>query len=175
MPAIRRAVAACLITLALSVPALAEGPVDPGMGPARAVYADYFVDGVIDEEHSAAALLTALEQKQGDAQYADFAGAVESALEHHVLGVRSTGPDDRGDGLAGAVKDNTPPPGSRQSFERESQAATPLLPAPGPADQRGRPPWPFLALSAAAAALVITGAGSGAYRRLRRRGEPPAG
>lgn len=168
MPRPARTVAACLVALALGAPAAAAAPADP-----TAVYADYFRDGVIDGDHAPRDLIAAAREKNGDPQYGAFAEAVDDALTRRLAGVRRTG-GDRDDGLAPMVDYPRPPaPGVRRSFERERpEAATPLLPAPGPPDQRGNPPWPLLALSAMAGALVVTGAGSSAYRRLRPRRAP---
>jgi hypothetical protein len=164
VPRLARVVLACLLTLAVA----AVAPAAAAPADWRDVYVDYLEDGVIDGEYTPRELIAAAREKRGDPQYGTFAEAVDDALAHQIAGVKRTGPD-RDEGLAPVIDDAEPPAGGSRSFELPSDAATPLLPAPRPPDERGNPPWPLLALSAMGGALVVTGAGSSAYRRLRPR------
>jgi hypothetical protein len=110
------------------------------------IYTDYAEEGVIDGSYSPADLMAALKLARGDAQYGDFAGAVQDALDAAFLGVS---PD----------RDGTPPaPGPQGS----------ALPVPRNPDENSLPPWPFLLLSGLAVVLMVTGLGSSLYRRARR-------
>jgi hypothetical protein len=110
------------------------------------IYDDYAKDGVIDGSYASADLIAALELAADDAQYGEFASAVQDALDASILGVSP----DR-DGTA-------PAPGPEGS----------TLPVPRNPDENGLPPWPFLLLSGLALVLMVTGLGSSLYRRARR-------
>lgn len=132
----------CALLVALGAGTAAAAPLE--------VYTDYADNGVIDRDHSTADLLDSLEAARGDAQYGAFAEAVQDALDRQILGRRPPEPPDPGDddgAAAGGAGD---------------------LPTPRNPDENGRPPWPFLALTAIGAALALSGAGSSIYRRARR-------
>lgn len=140
MPILRGIALACALLVALGAGTAAAAPLE--------VYTDYADNGVIDRDHSTADLLDSLEAARGDAQYGAFAEAVQDALDRQILGRRPPEPPDPGDGAAaGGAGD---------------------LPTPRNPDENGRPPWPFLALTAIGAALALSGAGSSIYRRARR-------
>ena len=141
MPALRRLLAVCALTLAavllaMPSPAGAQGYLD--------IYDDFVDNGVIDGNYPFARLQDALIEARKDVLFVDFANAVSDALDAQYLGGGSGG---SGSGVA--------------------EADSPL-PEPRTPDQSGDPPWPFLVLTVLAGALVVTGAGSSIYRRARR-------
>jgi hypothetical protein len=151
MPRFRRMLAACVAVLAFGLTAaglaMAASPLEhPGV---LDVYRDYQDNHRFDSPHDVGDIRLALAEARGDVGYQDFAEAAQDALDHYILG-RSVG---NREGLANEVPDST-------------------LPTPRGLDESAHPPLALIGLSAMAALLMVGGAGSAAYRRLRRA---PAG
>lgn len=151
MPSIRGFIATCALALAL---VLAGGAGTASAITAFDIFADYEDNLVIEGDYSFDELKAALQVAREDAQYGDFADAVQDALDASILG-RSLD-----------ASDAAPPVDA--SADGASDALGSPLPQPRNPDERGQPPWPFLALTVLAGALVVTGAGSSIYRRARR-------
>jgi hypothetical protein len=151
MPSLRGFLTACALALALM---LAVGAAGASATSAFDIFADYDDNGVIEGDYSFNDLQAALRVARQDALYGDFASAVQDALDAAILG-RSL---DAGDA----------PADSPAAGEGSSDGLGSPLPQPRNPDERGQPPWPFLALTVLAGALVVTGAGSSIYRRARR-------
>ena len=141
MPALRRLLAVCALTLAAVLLAMPSPAGAPGY---LDIFDDFVDNGVIDGDYPFARLQDALIEARKDVLFVDFANAVSDALDAQYLGGGSGG---SGSGVA--------------------EADSPL-PEPRTPDQSGDPPWPFLVLTVLAGALVVTGAGSSIYRRARR-------
>jgi hypothetical protein len=141
----------CALALAL---VLAGGAATASAASAFEIFADYDDNGVIEGDYSFNDLQAALRVARQDALYADFADAVQDALDASILG-RSL---DAGDAAADAPAVDEP----------SSDGLGSPLPQPRNPDERSQPPWPFLALTVLGGALLVTGAGSSIYRRARR-------
>lgn len=135
------------------------------------VLRDYDADGVVDGDYSVQDLSQALAvaRAQGDALYADIAGAIEEARAAQLTGGRDehgSGLPSKADALAGGGPSGADG-GPIASLERPA-AAPSALPVPPVAEPGADVPWPFVALSALAVLLALAGAASAAYRRLSR-------
>lgn len=150
MPSLRGFLTTCAIALAL---VLAGGAATASATSAFEIFADYDDNGVIEGDYSFTDLQAALRVARQDALYGDFADAVQDALDASILG-RSL---DAGDAAEPSAAE-----------QPASDGLGSPLPQPRNPDERGQPPWPFLALTVLAGALVVTGAGSSIYRRARR-------
>lgn len=128
------------------------------------VLRDYHADGVINGSYSVGDLTgaLALARQQGDAQYADAAGAIDEARNEALAGASAHS----------AVPSKSAPAAvesaggiSSQELERPAASAWPTPPLAQPGSDV---PLPFVVLSAMAVVLVAAGAVSAGYRRLTR-------
>lgn len=145
----RRLASCCLLALVLALAGLAAVPAAGAEATVtERIFADFVADRVIDGDYTASELSAALELAGEDDAFGEFAGAVQQAYDHDILGL-ATEPE-------------------RRPFPAPGGEGSSFLPEPRGPGERDQPPWPFLALSALAAALVVTGAGSSILRRTRR-------
>lgn len=136
----------------------------PAVASPRAVIADYFQDGTINQAYSVQDLRGALafaRRHQGSApQYAAFADAVNQAITDDLVGSGE------------AAQQQLTTPRSRTDLAPPPQPAPAPIPSNLPAPPQGSPadsiPWVVPTMAIIAAILVLAGIGSSVWRRVRR-------
>jgi hypothetical protein len=116
------------------------------MGSVQDVYADYADNGRIDGVHDPEDLRAAIDLQRQTSQQGGFVEAAADAINDQYLGLD----------------------GGRVGAQRSAEVPAPDLPLAPTAAPPGHLPWPFIGLALMAGLLVVFGAGSTAYRRLRR-------
>jgi hypothetical protein len=116
------------------------------MGSVPDVYADYADNGRIDGVHDPEDLQAAIDVQRQTSAQGGFVEAAADAISDQYLGLD----------------------GGRVGGQRSAEVPAPDLPLAPTAAPPGNLPWPFIGLALMAGLLVVFGAGSTAYRRLRR-------
>jgi len=151
-----------LIPLAL-LGALAIG-IAPSLGSPRAVVADYFKDGAIDNVYSIddlrGALVFAERHASTAPQYSAFADAVNQAITDNLVGSGE------------AAQQQLTTPRNRTEVTPPPEPAPAPIPSNLPAPPQGSPadsiPWVVPTMAIIAAILILAGIGSSIWRRVRR-------
>jgi hypothetical protein len=159
LPSWRATVAAPVLVLAL----LAAGS-SVALGSPQEVLGDYQDNGRIEGTYSLTELRGALELRAEDPLYGVYRDVVEQEIQEVLVGGR--------DGNGSSSRQA--PAGEQRAAERVANQNelpaddVPPLVSPEPGEPGGGVPVAFLVLSALAGLLLVIGAGSAAYRRLRR-------